>query len=107
MLKVLLIGSSGLIGTALGRFLGRFGQYKIILAQRTKPKLIYDYNQWFQINDAQYLDEKYLKKMFEETKPDAVINCLGITKHRMNNIKTSEIIFINSVTYFSGSMIMR
>ncbi len=97
MLKVLLIGSSGLIGTALGRFLGRFGQYKIILAQRTKPKLIYDYNQWFQINDAQYLDEKYLKKMFEETKPDAVINCLGITKHRMNNIKISEIIFINSV----------
>ena len=62
MLKVLLIGSSGLIGTALGRFLGRFGQYKIILAQRTKPKLIYDYNQWFQINDAQYLDKKYLKK---------------------------------------------
>ena len=35
--------------------------------------------------------------MFEETKPDAVINCLGITKHRMNNIKISEIIFINSV----------
>ena len=43
------------------------------------------------------LRRKIPKKMFEETKPDAVINCLGIAKHRMNNIKTSEIIFINSV----------
>lgn len=97
MKKILIFGSSGLIGFGLSKFLARSSEYQVILAQRKKVTISTLKNQWYKIKDAGSFNVDYLKKLIDETNPDIIINCLGITKHRMDNIGISKIIFVNSV----------
>ena len=58
-MKVLILGSNGLVGSSLGRVLSKDSSYELLLANRTTANL-------FELNDT--------KKLIETFQPDVVVN---------------------------------
>jgi dTDP-4-dehydrorhamnose reductase len=82
-MKILVLGASGIIGSAIFRVLGnesnlevygsiRSNELKEFFRESHKERLVL-------CNDI--LDQIQLVRMFSEIKPDLVINCVGLTKH--------------------------
>jgi len=95
-MRILVLGSSGLIGHTLVRELSScfdvFG---------TLHKLKHQYNNSLFssdkfIDNIDVLNFEYLKKLIIEVKPDVIFNCVGITKRKINIDNISEVIFVNS-----------
>jgi dTDP-4-dehydrorhamnose reductase len=82
-MKILVLGASGMIGSAIFRVLSNnrnLEVYGSIRSKELKRFFIEDQKEHLVIcNDV--LDQIKLVRLFSEIKPDVVINCVGLTKH--------------------------
>ena len=76
-MRVLILGSSGVLGNTLNIFLSKKKKIKLFFISREKKN-----------NSHYYLKEfsnfKKLEKLVLKIKPNFIINCLGVTKFHKN-----------------------
>ncbi len=82
-MKILVLGASGMIGSAIFRVLSNVSNFKVRGSIRSKElKRFFREDQKEALvvcNDV--LDQIQLVRLFSNIKPDVVINCVGLTKH--------------------------
>ena len=94
-LKILILGASGMIGHALFKYF--LPRYETIGTLRGGPK---DYNYENFDNLIDHVDIRNfdnVKSIIANTKPNVVINCIGIVKQISESIKISDQIYLNSL----------
>lgn len=97
MIKILILGSTGLLGSTLLKYFSKKNNFKCCGAIRKKLDSIKLKNikniKLYKIN---YRKRRDIIKVFNRIKPDLIINCIGVTKQLIKKNKTSEIIRVNS-----------
>lgn len=85
VMKILVLGASGMIGSAIFKVLSNESHYEAYGSIRSK-----DLKRFFREDQKEYLvlcndvlDQIQLVRLFSKVKPDVVINCVGLTKHHM------------------------
>lgn len=98
-MNILILGITGMLGNVMFRSLSEDKKYKIIGVARNQKKVSFlkkqSNNKICFINDINNLEE--LNKIFLESKPDVVINCIGIVKQLSTALDPLIIIPINTL----------
>jgi dTDP-4-dehydrorhamnose reductase len=82
-MKILVLGASGMIGSAIFRVLSKDHAFEVwgsIRSAKWKVFFTSDQQEHLTICDD-LLDQIELTRLFSEIDPDIVINCVGLTKH--------------------------
>ena len=98
-MRILILGSTGMIGNAIFTVLNRVKSFKIIGSYQNLKKskmLLNDTNMvHFNLNhDCKY---DMLFKEIKNINPEVIINCIGIIKHKQQDEDIKNIIFLNSL----------
>lgn len=97
MIKILILGPTGLLGNTLLKYFSKKNNFKCYGAIRKKSDTIKLKNikniKLYKIN---YKKRINIIKLFNQIKPNLIINCIGIIKQLTKKKKTSEIIRVNS-----------
>jgi dTDP-4-dehydrorhamnose reductase len=97
VIKILILGSTGLLGSTLLKYFSKKNNFECYGAIRKKLDTIKLKNiknvKLYKIN---YKKKRDIIKVFNQIKPDLIINCIGIIKQLTKKNKTSEIIRVNS-----------
>lgn len=98
-MRILIAGASGMIGSTLFRVLSKNSNNQIYgLIRKPNFESFYkDINRNYLIYRNNYVSADLMVNIFEEIRPDVVINCIGITKHLASSENPLEIIPINSL----------
>lgn len=99
-MRIIILGINGLIGSGLFDNLNYKKNIYIFGTFRDKEKLIRNKK----LKNSENIFRFNLKKnnfenleiMIRKIKPDVIINCIGITKHLINNYSKNKIYFVNS-----------
>lgn len=98
MIKILILGSTGLLGNTILRYFSRklnFKCYALIRKNTDKIKFKNIHNvKFYKINYDKLND---IKAILNKVKPHVIVNCIGLVKQLINNYKISEIIKVNSL----------
>ena len=97
MNKVLVLGSTGLLGSNLLKYFSiksNFECFGIIRKNSDKKKLKYIKN--LKLYKIDFDKPSSFRKVFNKVKPNIIINCIGVVKQVFNNNKNSDIIRVNS-----------
>lgn len=97
MIKVLILGSTGLLGSTISKYFSIKSNFKCfgtIRKSSDKKKLKYIKN--IKLYKVDFNKSRNLKKVFKMIKPNLIINCIGVVKQVLNKNMNSEIIRINS-----------
>lgn len=83
-MRILVLGSGGMIGSAMFRVLGTYHEYKVWGSIRNKNCIeMFSINEIKNIIFVEDLLKTYnINKILNEIKPQIVINCVGLTKHQ-------------------------
>ena len=97
MNKILILGSTGLLGSTLLKYFSQQNNFKCfgIIRKNLDKKKLKDIKN-IKLYKINYINENSIRKIFGKIKPDLIINCIGVVKQLIDNNKTSEIIKINS-----------
>jgi dTDP-4-dehydrorhamnose reductase len=94
----MLLGVSGMLGLSIFRYLSRENDYVMIATSRSNDVLAFlndDMRKHIFTNlDATRIDD--FSRLIHDFKPDLVINCIGITKQKLNNQPNFKLSLINS-----------
>ncbi len=93
--KILILGVSGLLGSAVFQYFNEENYFEVIGVTR-KNKRFNKISNLIQINSKTNSFDDY-KNIIKETKPDFVINCIGIVKKSINQKSFLETIRMNSL----------
>ena len=97
MIRLLILGSTGLLGSTLLNYFSKQNNFKCFGAVRKKLDIIKFKNiknvKFYEIN---YENEKNISKLFNKIKPNLIINCTGVVKQLAHKNRLSEIIRVNS-----------
>lgn len=88
-MKILILGSSGMIGHTIFNHLSSLGVYDVFGSKKQK-------NLKKNVIKLDALNLSNLCKIFEDMSFDLVINCIGLTKHRKEYENTANVILLNS-----------
>jgi len=97
MTKVLILGSTGLLGSTILKYFSiesDFECFGTIRKNSDKKKLKHIKN--IKLYKVDFDKFRNLRKVFKMMKPNIIINCIGVVKQVLNNNTNSEIIKINS-----------
>ena len=97
MNKLLILGPTGLLGSTLLKYFAKNGNFKcygVVRKNFDKIKLKNIKN--IKLYKIDYKNKNNIKKVFNEIKPNLIINCIGIVKQLINNNNHSEVIRVNS-----------
>jgi len=98
VIKILILGSTGLLGSALLKYFSKKNNFKCYGGIRKKSDTIKLKNikniKLYKIN---YKKKRDIIKVFNQIKPDLIINCIGVIKQLVKKKKVSEILRVNSV----------
>jgi len=98
-MKILILGSSGMIGSAMLQVLSEKTQWDVKGTIRQESiKTLFDpqlANQLIISDDLNSTD--VLTNLFDQVKPNVVINCVGITKHQLKGNDPIALISMNSL----------
>lgn len=97
-MKLLILGVSGLIGSAFFKELSKDKNLQVFGTVRSKEDKEYfrSINPSCLFHSIDCNDYIGVKKLFENVKPDLVINCIGLTKHH-KEIEVIDIINVNAL----------
>ena len=90
-MKVLILGSNGLLGNTLSLFLKK-KNIKLFFISRKKNT-----SRHFYLKNLKNFDK--LKKLIQNIEPNYIINCVGITHHHKSYKSKKETRIINTSTY--------
>ena len=90
-IKVLILGSSGMLGSTLSTYLSTKKNFHIYAVQRSKSFKNRNINFIY----LKKFEKNKIYKIISLNKPKYVINCAGIINHKINN-NISEAIYMNS-----------
>ena len=91
-MNVLVLGVSGMLGGTVFRLLSKFFN---TYGTSRNPSLVTIFDHVFY--ESNIFDPVKLIEIFEQTKPDVVINCIGIIKQKNCKVSVDDTIFINGV----------
>lgn len=98
-MKVIILGVSGMIGSEMFKVFRNDSHLRVWGVSRNSSNLSY-----FKKSDAHnlihsinFLDSNAILKVFSAIKPDVVINCVGLTKHKLHSDNLVDALEINSV----------
>jgi len=96
-MRLLVLGATGLIGHAVFQTLYQCKNFKVTGTVKTREqKKVFDSSiQDRLIDGVDATNESIMKEVFERSRPDQVINCIGYTKHQPDN--SIAYIALNSV----------
>ena len=97
MTKILILGSTGLLGNSILKYLSVKSEFKCfgtIRKSSDKKKLKHIKN--IKLYKVDFDKSSNLKKIFKRIKPNIIINCIGVVKQVLNKNMNSEIIKVNS-----------
>lgn len=98
MIKILILGSTGLLGNTILKYFSKKQNYRCyVLIRKNSDKIKFKniYNVKFYKIDYENLNS--IKTILSKVEPNIIINCIGLVKQLVNNYKFSEIIKINSL----------
>ena len=86
-MKILILGASGMIGSAMFRVLGAYNDFNVWGSIRNKNHLkMFTYQETKKIVYVEdLLKTNLLTKLLFDIKPTVVINCVGLTKHHIGS----------------------
>ena len=96
-MKVLVLGGSGLIGSSMYRILKKNDSLSVKATVRALQPSLSEKKDTDLIYNVDVSDVSALSGVLSAFSPDAVINCIGITKHLEEPVRKENLIFINSV----------
>ena len=97
MIKVLILGSTGLLGSTILKYFSTQSNFKCfgtIRENSDEKKLKFINN--IKLYKVDFNKTKNIKKILNITKPKLIINCIGVVKQVLNDNMNSEIIRVNS-----------
>lgn len=97
--KILIIGGSGMLGNALLRFFSRKKNLDVSTTIRSSQLLgISNKSCNYQLfNNIHLEDKKDISKVFDQVRPDVVINCAGVIKHSNESIDYLKVLLLNTI----------
>jgi dTDP-4-dehydrorhamnose reductase len=83
-MRILILGTSGMLGSAVFRQFDGYGEYEVWGLLRSKALLAYfsEMQRTRIVAGIDVLDESALAAAFERVRPDVVINCIGLIKQK-------------------------
>jgi dTDP-4-dehydrorhamnose reductase len=97
MIKILILGSTGLLGSTLLKYFSKKNNFKCYGAIRKKSDAVkLKYIKDIELYKVDYKKKYSITKVFNKINPNIIINCVGITKQLVHKNKISEIIRVNS-----------
>lgn len=81
-MKILVLGTSGMIGSTMLRVLAHNQNWDVIGSVRATTKPAYSIEstaRW--VCGVDLTNPDHMARLFRETQPDVVVNCAGLTKH--------------------------
>ena len=96
-LKVIVLGVSGMIGSEIYRIIFEREDLEVFGTVRSKNSKSFPFYKDNIVNGIDVLNEESWKEYLIQEKPDAVINCIGITKHIETDHNKNLSIQINSI----------
>ena len=100
MKKIIILGSGGMIGNSILKFLSSKNKYSIFGTTRSSKysKKLTEKNKYRLFNNLDLEKKKNnLEKIFDEVNPDVVINCVGIVHHSKEIQNIHKVILLNSL----------
>ena len=97
-MNVLVIGATGLIGSAMFKTLTQSDRFRVTGVVRSAENFvkIKDYLSGRLIECTNLLDPKEQDLILEKVDPEVVINCAGITKHEIHKHDVESVLELNS-----------
>ncbi len=97
MTKVLILGSTGLLGSTILKYFSIKSNFKCFgTIRKSSDKKKLKYINKVKLYKVDFNKSRSLRKVFSMIKPNLVINCIGVVKQVLNNNMNSEIIRVNS-----------
>ncbi len=97
MIKIVILGSTGLLGSSLLKYFSRKNNFKCYGLIRKKTDIIkLNHIKNKKLYKIDYKKRHNIIKLFNKIKPNIIINCIGIIKQLVQRNKISEVIRINS-----------
>lgn len=97
MTKVLILGSTGLLGSTILKYFSIKSNFKCFgTIRKSSDKKKLKYINKVKLYKVDFDKSRNLRKVFSMIKPNLVINCIGVVKQVLNNNMNSEIIRVNS-----------
>ena len=80
--RILILGASGMLGNTLLRYFAEKKSFQVIASVRTADSFcnIDDEPNYEFITCVDAGNSDYLRRLFDEAKPDVVVNCIGVVK---------------------------
>lgn len=99
MMRVLVLGASGMLGSAMLEVLGQSGRYEVWGTQRRPAKLMWlsEDQQSRIIAGIDVLDSDTLVGLLSKLQPDVVVNCVGLVKQLSDSKDPLVALPINSM----------
>lgn len=94
--KILILGSSGLIGNTLAKYLAKKCYVILGISNKTKKENINVLKNISRVTTFDALDYKEFENSLNKFRPNIIINCIGVTKHVLSEFDISEIYYLNS-----------
>jgi len=87
MVKVLILGSTGMLGSAVGKYFLAQDKYETILTYRNREVSYGENKTWFNVGKS---------RLYDLPKVDYIINCIGVIKPFIKDDKAKSI-YLNSL----------
>jgi dTDP-4-dehydrorhamnose reductase len=96
--KILIFGVNGMLGHAIFKYLNSLKKLRVFgtLKSKSTNKFMSKFNKYNLLKGVDVENKENLLKIFKQTKPDVVINCVGLTKHSPQAKDFSKMIYANS-----------
>ena len=99
LIKILIIGGSGMLGNALLRFFSKKKNFHVSTTIRSSLLLrvsnkSYNYQLF---NNIHLEDKKYISKVFDQVRPDVVINCAGVINQSNESKDYLKVLLLNTI----------
>jgi dTDP-4-dehydrorhamnose reductase len=98
-MKILILGISGMLGSTLFRYFSEFSNYEVVGLMRSESEPLkrkFKFSHKI-ISGVDAVDLDALEKIFLGTRPDIIINCIGVIKHLESAENSLIVLPINSM----------
>jgi|TARA_B100002051_G_C16672829_1_gene605457 dTDP-4-dehydrorhamnose reductase len=94
-MKIVILGGLGLIGSGVYSILKNLNNLDVYCTFGNVIHKDHEFSKFKNFIPVNFFEKKEINKIFDHN-PNLVINCMGITKHVIDNYSTDDIYYVNS-----------